>query len=79
MVQDPTKANSESAGLGGALRVTAGLAIIALALLAGLAVMDVIPREQLTDYGTRVVLLAVIVALACAGIAGLIRIGRRSS
>jgi hypothetical protein len=46
-------------------------------VLAALAVLDVLPREQLTSYGRRILLLALIVALAAAGIAGLVRWGRR--
>ena len=42
-----------------------------------LAVLDVLPREQLTSYGRRILLLALIVALAAAGIAGLVHWGRR--
>jgi len=66
-----------SAGLSGVLRLTAGLAIIALAVLAALAVFDALPREQLASYGRRILLLALIVALAAAGIAGLVRWGQR--
>jgi len=76
MKGDPIEGHS-SAGLSGVLRLTAGLAIIALALLAALAVLDVLPREQLTSYGRRILLLALIVALAAAGIAGLVHWGRR--
>ena len=76
MKGDPIEGHS-SAGLPGVLRLTAGLAIIALAVLAALAVLDVLPREQLTSYGRRILLLALIVALAAAGIAGLVHWGRR--
>ena len=77
MKGDPIEPDHSSAGLPGVLRLTAGLAIIALAVLAALAVLDVLPREQLTSYGRRILLLALIVALAAAGIAGLVRWGRR--
>jgi hypothetical protein len=77
MTGDPIEPGHSSAGLPGVLRPTAGLAIIALAVLAALAVLDVLPREQLTSYGRRILLLALIVALAAAGIAGLVRWGRR--
>jgi hypothetical protein len=76
MKGDPVDSGSGSAGLPGVLRLTAGMAILALAVLAALAVLDVLPREQLTSYGRRVLLLALIVALAAAGIAGLVRWGR---
>jgi multisubunit Na+/H+ antiporter MnhB subunit len=55
-----------------------GLAVIALAVLAALVVLEVLPREQLARYGTRILLLALIVGLASLGIAGLVRWGRRS-
>jgi hypothetical protein len=77
MKGDPIEPVHSSAGLSGVLRLTAGLAILALAVLAALAVLDVLPREQLTSYGRRILLLALIVALAAAGIAGLVRWGRR--
>jgi hypothetical protein len=78
MPGDPIETPHRSAGLPGILRLTAGLAIIALASLAALAVLDVLPREQVESYGRRVLLLALIVALAAAGIAGLVHWGRRS-
>jgi hypothetical protein len=74
----PTQPDGSSAGLPGVLRLTAGLAIIALATLAALVVLDVIPREQVAPYGRRIVLLALIVVLAAAGIGGLVRWGQRS-
>lgn len=67
-----------SAGLPGVLRLTAGLAILALAALAGLVVLDVVPREQLAPVGRRILLLALIVVLASAAIAGLAAAGRKS-
>ncbi len=67
-----------SAGLPGVLRLTAGLAILALAVLAGLVVLDVVPREQLAPVGRRILLLALIVVLASAAIAGLAAAGRKS-
>jgi hypothetical protein len=59
------------------LRLTAGLAVIALAILAALVVLELLPREQLASYGRRILLLALIIALASVGIAGLVRWGRR--
>jgi hypothetical protein len=75
MKGDPIEPGHSSAGLPGVLRFTAGFAILALAVLAALAVLDVLPREQLASYGRRILLLALIVALASAGIAGLVRWG----
>jgi hypothetical protein len=65
-----------SAGLPGVLRLTAGFAILALAVLAGLVVLNVVPREQLAPVGTRICLLFLIVALASTGVAGLVGGGR---
>ena len=77
MKSDPVQPGPSSAGLAGVLRLTAGLAILALAVLAALVVVDVVPREQLTNYGTRILLLALIAILASVGIAGLLGRGRR--
>jgi hypothetical protein len=78
MKADPIEPGHTSGGLPGVLRLTAGLAILALAILAAMAVLDVLPREQLASYGKRIFLLALITALAAAGIAGLVRWGRRT-
>lgn len=77
MKGDPIQPGPGSAGLPGVLRLTAGLAIVALAVLAALVVVDVVPREQLAAYGTRILLLALIAILASVGIAGLVHWGRR--
>jgi multisubunit Na+/H+ antiporter MnhB subunit len=77
MNRDPIVPGPPSAGLPGVLRLTAGLAVIALAVLAALVVLEVLPSEQLARYGTRILLLALIVGLASLGIAGLVRWGRR--
>ena len=67
------------AGLSGVLRLTAGLAILALAAaLAALVVLDAIPRDRVAPYGQRILLLTLIVGLAAGGIGGLVRWGRRS-
>jgi hypothetical protein len=79
MNTNPIESSQSSAGLPGVLRLTAGLAIVALAVLAALVVLDVMPREQLTSYGRRILLLALIVGLAAAGISGLVRWGRRGN
>jgi hypothetical protein len=73
----PTQPDTSSAGLPGILRLTAGLTILALASLAALVVLDVVPREQVAPYGRRILLLSVIVGLAAAGIAALVGWGRR--
>jgi hypothetical protein len=53
------------------------MAILALAVLAALVVLDVMPREQLTSVGRRILLLALIIGLASAAIAGLVGFGRK--
>ena len=73
----PIEPGPSSAGLPGVLRLTAGLAVLALAGLAGLVVLDVLPREQLASVGRRILLLALIVALSSAAIAGLAGTGRK--
>jgi len=70
--------SSQSAGLPGVLRLTAGLAVLALAVLSGLVVLDLLPREQLATMGRRILLLSLIVALASAAIAVLVGGGRKN-
>jgi hypothetical protein len=78
MSNEPVPSPGGSAGLPGVLRLTAGLTIIALAILAGLVVLEVVTLEQVLPQGRQIVLLALIVALAAAGIAGLVGWGRRN-
>jgi hypothetical protein len=76
-MSDPIRSPGGSAGFPGILRLTAGLTIIALAILAGLVVLEIVTLEQVLPQGRQIVLLALIVALASAGIAGLVGWGRR--
>jgi hypothetical protein len=69
---------AQSAGLPGVLRLTAGLAVLALAVLSGMVVLDVLPREQLATIGRRILLLSLIMALASAAIAVLVGGGRKN-
>jgi len=78
MKNQPVPSGPSSAGLPGVLRLTAGLLILALAGLASLVVLDVLPVEQVLPHGRRIVLLALVIALAATGIAGLVRWGRGS-
>jgi hypothetical protein len=78
MKNQPVQPGPVSAGLPGVLRLTAGLVIIALAALAALVVLEVLPVEQVLPHGRRIVLLALVFALAASGIAGLVRWGQRS-
>lgn len=77
MKGDGIDAAEGSAGLRGVLRLAAGFAVLALAVLASLVVLDVVPREQLAPVGTRICLLFLIVALASAAVAGLVSGGRK--
>ena len=77
MKHDPVQPVARSAGLPGVLRLTGGLAVLALAILAALVVLDVIPQQRLAAYGGRILLLAIIVALAAAAIAALANDNRR--
>ena len=72
-MKPPAQPDASSAGLSGVLRLTAGLAILAMATLAALVVLDLIPRDRVAAYGQRILLLTLIVGLAAAGIAGLVR------
>ena len=78
MKNESIQSSPSSAGLPGILRLTAGLAIIALATLAGLVVLDIVPQEHVAPVSRRILLLTLIVGLAATGIAGLVRWGRRS-
>jgi hypothetical protein len=60
-------------GLFNVLRFIAVLAVLALALLAVLVVFDIVPRSALADLSTKIVLLAIVVALASAAIGFLMR------
>lgn len=74
MNDDPHQTGS---ALGGVLRFVGVLAVLALATLAALVVLGVIPAEQLAEYGTKIGLLAGIAVAAVGGIAALMGGGRR--
>jgi hypothetical protein len=57
------------------LRLAAALAVAFLGLLAGLVVLDVIPREQLTTLGVKVVLLLGIFCIVALAVTVLLRSG----
>jgi hypothetical protein len=78
MKNQPVPSGTSSSGLPGVMRLTAGLVILALAGLASLVVLDLVPVEQVLPHGRRIVLLALVIALAATGIAGLVRWGRGS-
>ncbi|MGE0352869.1 MAG: hypothetical protein AB7I33_00025 [Gemmatimonadales bacterium] len=76
---DPIKQGPPSSGLAGVLRLTAGLVILGLALLAILVVLDVVPLGTLTKSGGRIVMIGLIIAVTSVGIAALVGAGKRSS
>ena len=69
----------ESTGLTGFLRMMAALAIALLAGLAALVVLDVVPREMLTQWSVKVILLTGIAALASMAITFIMGWGRRGN
>ena len=73
MNEDSDQARS---GLGGTLRLIGVLVLLLLAGFATLIVLDVIPREQLAELGTRIGLLIAIGVATVLGIAALMS-GRR--
>lgn len=60
------------------LRLAAALAVAFLGLLAGLVVLDVIPREQLTTLGVKIVLLLGIFCVVALAVSVLLRSGEES-
>jgi len=79
MRADPVQTQPSSGGLPGVLRLIAGLAVLALAVVAAMGVLDLLPRAELADYGRRILLLGLIGALAASAIAGLVRWGQRGN
>ncbi len=63
-------------GLSGLLRVSAALAVVVLALIGVLAVLEVIPAEVLKEWATKIGLVILILAAAAVAIAALVRGGR---
>jgi hypothetical protein len=59
------------------LRLAAALAVAFLGLLAGLVVLDVIPREQLRIVGVKIVLLLGIFCVVTLAVTVLLRSGER--
>ncbi len=72
MATNPTP----NTGLSATLKLIAMFAVLALATLAGLLVLEVIPRAAFTELLGKTVLLTLIVALAVFAIGMLMRIGR---
>lgn len=71
------ESQSRSSGLSGSLRVIAGMAILALAVLASLLVLDVIPHSMFSDLAGKILLLVLVVALATAALWVVVRLGKR--
>ena len=67
----------EPGGLTCLLRLMAAMAIALLAGIAALVVLDVLPREMLTQWSVKVILLTGIAALASMAITFILGWGRR--
>jgi hypothetical protein len=77
---DPgTPAPEQPGGLTNFLRLMAALAIALLAGLAALVVLDVVPREMLTQWSVKVILLTGIAALASMAVTFVMGWGRRGT
>ena len=63
-------------GLSGLLRASAALAVVVLALIGVLAVLDVIPSEVLKEWATKIGLVVLILVAPAVAIAALVRGGR---
>lgn len=59
--------------MGGLMRMVGIIAVLALAAFGMLAVFDIIPREQLADYGLKTFIAIAIVAVAVVAITVLAR------
>ena len=68
---------SSSSGIAGSLKLIAGLCVLALAGLAALLVLKVIPGEMFQEWITKMGLLALIAALATVALGVLTKMGRR--
>lgn len=77
MAQATDPGSARTRGPADTLRLTASVAILALALLGVLVIFDVIPREELSSYSVKVVLTAAIVAVATVALGVVGRLGRR--
>lgn len=62
-----------SGGLGGVLRITAAGSVVGLALLGLAVVFELLPREALAGWSTKLLLAGAIVAAASAAVALLLR------
>lgn len=60
----------------GLLRASAALAVVVLALIGLLAVLDVIPSEVLKEWATKIGLVILILIAAAVAIAALVRGGK---
>lgn len=63
-------------GMSGLLRASATLAVVVLALIGVLAVLDVIPSEVLKEWATKIGLVVLILVAAAVAIAALVRGGK---
>jgi hypothetical protein len=77
MTQDSDQIGVGRSGLAGVLKLTAVIAILLLALLGMLVVLDVIPRDSLGELATKILLVACIFGLASVALGFLMRSSKR--
>ncbi len=66
-----------SSGVGGALKLVALMAVLALAVLGSFVVLDVLPRAAFAEVSVKVLSLAAIAGLTSVAVWVLMRAGRR--
>ena len=77
MTEPKDAAPASSSGLAGTLKLIAVVAVLLLALLAAGFVLDLVPKEAITEVATKVVLLAGIGVVTVFLIGALIGRGKR--
>jgi len=77
MIEGPDDSGNARSGLVNVLKLIGAIAILVLALLGVLVVLDVVPREALGELATKIVLVACIFGLASAALALLMRPGKQ--
>ncbi|HTT37212.1 MAG TPA: hypothetical protein VMH32_06035 [Burkholderiales bacterium] len=77
MTEGPDDSGNARSGLVNVLKLIGAIAILVLALLGVLVVLDVVPRDALGELATKIVLVACIFGLASAALALLMRPGKQ--
>jgi hypothetical protein len=76
-MMNPPNQETKGSGLAGSLKVIVGLCVLALALLAILLVLEVIPQSMFQEVITKVLLVAGIAAVASVALWVVMKIGMR--